>query len=221
MKVLTRYAKKRLKRLRILLNSSRESHDLEMLHRMRLEIKKIKTLLGLIQYNHKSFKARSSFIPFRTIFRACGRIREPQIMNALIAKFTVDAKLPDLNLSIPIRQFVDEIPSYHRNLKKQGKILLKEIEKVKSCAYKRYLRKKNKELKRCLLPTFKVEELHTMRKLMKDIYYLLRIKNQKQLIDRFFKQSDALIGSWHDKAIVIHTIRKSNPSQTEIGRAHV
>lgn len=216
MKVLTRYAKKRLKQIRILLNSFPESNDPEMLHRMRLEIKKIKTLLCLIQYNNKSFKARSSFIPFRTIFRACEKIREPQILYTLVVKFTGNTELGAPNLSGPIQQFTDEIPANLRNVKKQERILIKEIEKVKSHTYKRYLRKKTKELKLALLPTFKVVNLHTTRKVIKEIYYLLCINNNKKSIDPFFKQSDSLIGAWHDKAIVIQTIRKSNPPQTDL-----
>lgn len=216
MKILTRYAKKRLKLTKIFLNSFLESNDPEMLHRMRLEIKKIKMLLRLIQYNHNSFRPRSSFIPFRTIFRACEKIREPQVLHALVVKFTGDTELPAPDLSDPIQQFVDEIPGYLRSVRKQEKIILKEIEKIKSETYKRYLRKKNKILKRAIYPVFKVGDLHAIRKLIKEVYYLLCINNKNKTIDPFFKQSDALIGAWHDKTIVIEKIKKSVPPQISL-----
>lgn len=198
------------------MNSFPESNDLEMLHRMRLEIKKIKTLLRLIKYNHKSFKTRSSFIPFRTIFRACEKIREPQVLHALVVKFTGKTDLPTPKLSGPIQQFTDEIPAYLTSVKKQERILLKEIEKVKSDTYKRYLRKKNKELKSALQPAFKGKELHTIRKLIKEIYYLLCINSISKSINPFFKKCDDLIGVWHDKSIVIQKIRKTMPLQNNL-----
>lgn len=196
------------------MNSFPESIDLEMLHRMRLEIKKIKTLLRLIQYNHKSFKPRSSFIPFRTIFRACEKIREPQVLHTLVVKFMGDTEWQAPDLSGPIQQFVDEIPAYLRNVRKQERILLKEIEKVKSETYNRYLRKKTKTLKHAIYPVFKVGDLHAIRKLIKEVYYLLCINNKNKSIDPFYKQTDSLIGAWHDKAIVLENMKKSKSPQT-------
>lgn len=216
MKALTRYANKRPKRIKILLNSFPESNDLEILHRVRLEIKKIKTLLRLINYNNKSFKEHSAFIPFRTIFRACEKIREPQVLHMLVTKFTGDTEVPAPHSTVLIQQFTDEIPFHLKNVKKQEKILLMEIEKVKSTTYKRYLKKKTRKLKHTLLHAFNVGELHAIRKLIKEIYYLLCINNKKRSIDPFFRESDILIGGWHDKAIVIQTVKKSDPSQPDL-----
>ena len=187
MKVLTRYAKKRLKRIRILLNSFPESNDLEMLHRLRLEIKKIKTLLLLIQYNHKSFKPHSFYIPFRTVFRACEKIREPQVLFTLVVKFTGTTELSAPDLSGPIQLFLDEIPGYLRNVRKQERILLKEIGKVKSKTYERYLRKKTKILRSSIYPGFKAADLHAIRKFIKEVYYLLCINNKNKLSRRSSK----------------------------------
>lgn len=216
MKALTRYANKRPKRIKILLNTFPESHDLEILHRVRLEIKKIKTLLRLIHYNNRSFKEHSAFIPFRTIFRACEKIREPQVLHTLVVKFTGVTELPAPNSSGPIQQFTEEIPVHLKRVRKQGKILLKEIEKIKSKTYKRYLNKKSKELKIALSTALSVHDLHAIRKLIKEIYYLLRINHKSKSIDPFFKLSDSLIGAWHDKSIVIEKMNRAVAPQTDL-----
>lgn len=187
-----------------------------MLHRLRLEIKKIKTLLRLIHYNKKNFKAHSSFIPFRTIFRACEKIREPQVLFTLVVKFTGTTELSAPDLSGPIQQFTDEIPAHLKNVRKQSRIVLKEIERIQPATYKRYLSEKNNELKNLLYPGFKTMDLHVIRKLIKEVYYLLCINYKNKSIDPFYKQSDSLIGAWHDKVIVIQTLRKSNPPQTDL-----
>jgi len=216
MKALIRYAKKRPKRIKILLNSFPESNDLEILHRVRLEIKKIKTLLRLIHYNNRNFKEHSAFIPFRTIFRACEKIREPQVLHTLVVKFTGVTELSASNSSGPIQQFTEDIPAHLKRIRKQEKILLKEIEKIKSKTYKQYLSKKSKELKIALSTTLRVHDLHTIRKLIKEIYYLLRITNKSKSIDPFFKQSDSLIGAWHDKSIVLEKMKRAVPPQGDL-----
>jgi hypothetical protein len=208
MNALNRYAKKRFRRINILLNSFPESNDLEILHRVRLEIKKIKTLLRLIHYNDKRFKDHESYLPFRSIFRACEKIREPQVVHELLVKFTGDKThlvySPDL-----LNQFSNEVPIHLKKVKRQERIIRKEIKKVNSTTYNRYLRKKNQELKSVLTPAFRVYELHALRKLIKEIYHLYSIKIKKKSIDPFFSQSAVLIGNWHDKVIVIQKIRKS------------
>lgn len=216
MKALTRYAKKRPKRIKVLLHSFPKSNDLEILHRVRLEIKKIKTLLRLIHYNNRSFKEHSAFISFRTIFRACEKIREPQVLHSLVVKFTGVTELAAPNSSGRIQQFTKEIPAHLKRVRKQEKILLKEIEKIKTKTYQRYLSKKSKELKIALSSDPSVHDLHTIRKLIKEIYYLLSITTKSKSIDPFFKRSDSLIGAWHDKSIVIEKMKRAVPPQTDL-----
>ncbi len=216
MKALTRYAKKRPKRIKALLNSFPESNDLEILHRVRLEIKKIKTLLRLIHYNNKSFKEHSAFIPFRTIFRACEKIREPKVLHTLVVKFTGVTDLPAPYSQSLIQQFTNKIPAHVRTVKRQEKKLLQEIEKVKFTTYKKYLRNKTKELKIALSTALSVQKLHAIRKLIKEIYYLLTITNKSKSIDPFFKLSDSLIGAWHDKSIVIEKMKRAVPPHTDL-----
>lgn len=203
-------------RIKVLLYSFSESCDLEILHRVRLEIKKIKTLLRLIHYNNRSFKEHSAFIPFRIIFRACEKIREPQVLHTLVVKFTGVTELSALNSSGSIQQFVEEIPAHLKRVRKQEKILLKEIEEIKSKTYQRYLSKKSKELKIALSTSISVKKLHAIRKLIKEIYYLLSITNKNKSIDPFFKLSDSLIGAWHDKSIVIEKIKRAVPPQADL-----
>lgn len=215
MKSLNRYTKKRLKRIARLLNSFPESHDLEVIHDLRLEIKKIKTLLHLIHYNKKRFKEHTAFIPFRSIFRDCEKIREPQVLHNLAVRFTEDRELPAPNSSIHIQQFTKDIPAHLKKVKKQSQVIITEIVEVKTAIYARYLKKKVKEL-RSLSSDITIKDLHSYRKLIKEIYYLLCINTKNRSIDPFFKEADTLIGNWHDKSIVIQKIRKKRPLQNDL-----
>lgn len=215
MKSLTRYTKKRFKRINRLLNSFPESQDQEVLHRIRLEIKKIKTLLHLVHYHNKRFKEQPSFIPFRSIFRDCNKIREPQVLHSLIVKYTEDRYLPKDDTATFSQRFINNIPMHLKNIKKKGQLILKKIKKVKSSTYHLYLKKKQKEL-RNVSSASTITDLHSYRKLIKEIFYLLSINNENRSINPFFKETATLIGDWHDKSIVIQKLRKKRPLQTDL-----
>jgi len=215
MKSLTRYTKKRLKRIDRLLNSFPESQDQEVLHLIRLEIKKVKALLRLIHYNDKSFKERTLFIPFRSIFRDCNIIREPQVLHSLIVKYTKDQALPIPYSSINVQQFIEHVPVYLKKVKKPTRLILLKIKRIKSSTYHRYLKKKKRELRNASR-IISTRSLHSYRKLIKEIYYLLCVNSINKSIDPFFKKCDGLIGAWHDKSIVIQKIRKITPLQNDL-----
>jgi len=72
------------------------------------------------------------------------------------------------------------------------------------------------KLENLLHPTFLQRDLHKIRKLIKEIYYLTSIRSKRKDINSFFVTSSDLIGTWHDKRIVIHKLRKSVPPETEL-----
>lgn len=207
MKALEQFAIKSIKRLRSLLKSFPSGKENEELHRMRLEIKKIKALLGLIHFNKKEFRDHKHFIPFRTIFREAGTIRETGVRKELLEQYTqIHApffRSPDLAHG----KFKKEMPAYIKAVQKQKKIILGEIRDIKSRTYSLYLHKKNKELTVLLTDGITQKDLHGLRKLIKEIIYLTSTKKKRSKIDPFLIESAELIGNWHDKKILIPWIR--------------
>jgi CHAD domain-containing protein len=135
MKRLTTYTTKRFKNLTLQLKSYAHIQDPEVLHEIRVEVKKIKVVLNLIGFSVKKFNAHKHFIPFRTIFRQAGKIREPEVLYKLLLKCKIegvkDAQLPDekkINLlSIALKK---NFPEFLVTLKGEKKKLSKVIRKV-------------------------------------------------------------------------------------------
>jgi CHAD domain-containing protein len=210
MKALNQFAEKRFKRLNAVLKCFPVGQAKESLHQVRLEIKKIKALLQFIHFNNPDFKDHKHYIPLRAIFRASGKIRESGLRKELLEQYTQIHTPFYRSPGKEIRQFIKEIPGYIKVIKKQRKITLKEVAKIKSRTYRLYLQVKNEALIEHLSVRIGQKDLHGLRKLMKEIIYLTAIKTKKNKIDPFLVQSAELIGNWHDKKMIIPWLRTSS-----------
>ena len=207
MKTLRRYTEKRFKRLKSLLKSFSEEKAKESLHKIRIEIKRIKTLLRLIHFNNNKFNDHKHYIPLRDIFRASGKIRDAGLRKELLEQYT-QIHTPFFRSSgKALMQFIDKSRGYINVVNRKKKITLKEIANVKSRTYTLYCLKKNEELSTSISEGIKQKNLHGLRKLVKEITYLATVIKKKNKIDPFLTRSSELIGNWHDKKILIPWIR--------------
>lgn len=212
---LTKYTNKRLKELRRLLRTAVSSEDQEVLHKVRMEIKKIKAILRLLDFAGKQCSYRRAYRPFRIIFRDCGAIRDLYVMRRLMAKVEgVQIPLPS-GKAARLQEFRTRIPQYLKAVRKSGKKILRGTRHVSSATFKKYLRKKRKELKHRLYPKFRKTTLHLTRKLIKELWYLSTIARTKKSEMQFYDQSAAIIGDWHDNVILIQRINESGLQRQE------
>lgn len=213
MKALEQFTKKRFKRLETFLKSFPAGNEKEELHQIRLEIKRIKALLRLIHFNDKGFRDHKHFIPLRTIFRETGKIRDTGLRQELLDQYTQVHTPFFRSPDKAIKQFMDGLPEHIKAVRKQKKIVGKEIGKIKSRTYTLYLYKKKNELKDILSEGFSQKDLHGLRKLIKEVIYLTSVKKKKHEIDPILIRSSELIGNWHDKKILIPWIRAHAPKE--------
>jgi len=213
MRALKQFTKKRFRRLLTFLESFPNGNEKEELHQIRLEIKRIKAMLRLIHFNDKKFRDHKHYIPLRDIFRETGKIRDTDLRKELLDQYTQIHvpffRSPDKELKL----FMSNLPNHIDVVRKQKKVTLKEIEKIKSHTYTLYLHKKNKELNDILSEGFSQKDLHGLRKLIKEIIYLTSVKKKKNEINPMLIKSSELIGNWHDKKTLIPWIRTHAPKE--------
>ena len=210
-----KYAEKRLAHIKTHLKGYAHAPDAELLHQVRVEIKRLKALLALLQYHNKKFDAHKAYVPFRDIFRACYAIREPAVMSELSKKFAAQKRKPSGADKATIKKFQKEIPRYLETVDKKGKKLVKEIKKVSPKTLERYLKRNKRALEGKLFPSFHARDLHKSRKLVKEIMYLETIAIGREDRDPFFAEIAELIGTWHDRVIYIDKLRKNKPKPEE------
>ncbi len=219
----TQYLDERIHHLRGYLEDYAESQTLDTLHDIRLEIKKVKSLLELTEFSVKGFKGHKRFKKFRTIFRLAGQIREPDVFYKLLLRYEIvgleDSAIPlsERQMSIT-KEMVEEIPYFVDAIKKSQKDIQKYLRKVPMNEVKKYLRKKKRIIELKFNSRWDATTLHKTRKMIKGVIYLSAImKNGKNNLDPFYNDVQDLIGIWHDKSMLLPILRKiKNPAMERI-----
>jgi CHAD domain-containing protein len=207
------YANKQFKALKDDLESYHHLQDSEVLHKIRVEIKKIKVVLNLINYGVKKFKGHQRFIPFRTIFRRAGAIRQPEVLYKLLLLYQIggvaDEQIPkSKKLDKLSKAFQKEVPLFIESIKAQKKKIKKYFDQLAKDDTHNYVKKKKRELERLLFPTFNKAGLHKARKICKEVVYLHWVDNQPKP-DPFFNEVENIIGQWHDKQVLLPIVKKN------------
>ena len=213
---LKKYTKQRLRRIRRYLNAYAAAPDHEILHKLRLEIKKLRALLKMLHYQNAKFDQRKIFVPFKEIFKACGAIRDPYVMRTLSEKFTGEAFPSATENPRRIRKFTKRAPEYIEQLQSIEKPFLREVKHVNTRSYRKYVKQKKQWLKRRLFPDFKKKQLHSSRRSIKDIGYLLDITKKKKTIHPFYDHASDIIGEWHDKRVLLNRLQDMDAFKPEL-----
>lgn len=221
MKRLKKYAHRLTMSLIGHLKKYRRSHELETLHQIRVDIKGIKAILGVINYSRKGFKAHKNFIPFREVFRRAGEIREPEVLVALLLRYQVEGIKDDqtgVNREESLTAaFESGIPQYIKMVKRRAPKLEILSRQVGHDDFKHYLQKERKLVKRRLHPGPNMRTIHKVRKNIKSIIYLSDIQGKlKSKEVKFYNELQQTIGALHDKQVLLGLLKDLND---ETGKA--
>jgi CHAD domain-containing protein len=216
-KALKNYLDKRFGRLKDQLKGYHHLHDRDTLHNIRTEIKKIKTIINLIHFSHPKFKRHANFIPFRSIFRKAGEIRESEVLYQLLLSYEIDGVADEyIPKSIEADQlsiaFQKKVPEFVDIVKERKNKLLKNYKDVSTDSLRDYVKKCKRQLKPLLFPTLQQTKLHAARKLIKEILHLKELGGRAKK-DMFLRNVEDLIGQWHDKQILLQLLEKIKNSE--------
>lgn len=204
MKALRKYAHHQFKALSAQLKKFRQHRDTESLHDIRVCVKKIKALLQLLKFSDSRFKAHKAFLPFRTLFRKAGEIRDPEVHAGLLLKFNVSGVEKLGSGKKAATSFVKNIPSLKRKVKEQIKPIHSVVKRVSKKEVRKFIERQEKEIRSKLYPQPVMKEIHRVRKAMKSVVYLSEIENflsEKTLA--FYREMEEAIGDFHDQQVVL------------------
>lgn len=207
------------------LKEFRETGDPEELHKLRVEIKKIKAMLLLAQHSFNEKMLPEEFQPLKKIFKKAGKIRDADVNAGLLAEHHVKDRKIKAALKKTLKEkgknFIKKTGDYREIAEKQEKILLESLagladEKIRQLFHKELRLLSDKSHSR--LGTL---QLHECRKKIKSLLYafetLPRITAQKIRLNKFYlKKLEETIGAWHDVVIVIELLREEKYKPGEI-----
>jgi len=218
MKALKKYVSRRVNNLTSLLVATKYSADPEILHQIRLEIKRLKAVLGLLKFEDKGFEAHKTFIPLRKIFREAGKIREPNELRKHLTQFTSDSVVVKLIPMASIKVLTDfkkNILRFVKDVNKVERKVLQRSKRVDQKILKKYFASLDKAIKKNHYPKLNPLTLHGTRKIIKELIYLSPLSQERKSIPTFFIETANAIGLWHDKQLVLQLLMPNQAANTE------
>ncbi len=206
MKALDKYVKTHYQSL---LNGLQQYHQFQQpdsLHRIRVDIKKIKSVLLVMEASLKKYDGHEQFLPLRNIFRKAGQIRHGEVMMQLLIAHNLEG--------LPVAPFEDsreheeefraEVPFYIEQMTRHAETVQEDVKGVRAKDLEKFLRKKMKMVQSKLYPVLKPRELHNVRKSIKQLVYLadlLKLLGPRK--KRFYSRTEEAIGKLHDKEVLL------------------
>lgn len=189
--------------------------DPEILHNIRVELKKIRSLFNYLRFTDKKFSFKNEYKSFKKIFKEAGMIRELHLILKLIQKYKI--RIPDeefysaqeYRLTYEFRTGIEE---FKKELKVAHQSAEKHLSKSDTGKLSEYLLVRQLLLQKLLTQLPDRAGLHDIRKVIKDIVYLSEILFGKQnSAEQIFDDIQNSIGKWHDKQVLIGFLQENYP----------
>jgi CHAD domain-containing protein len=235
MKTLTKYLKKRKDVIGILLRKPSSKYTSNTFHKLRVEIKKLNSIFDLIKFCSTNFKRKTTYQPFKLIFRKAGKVRELQIENAMLKNYFENKVIKDYRKSLKKlrlkaeedffllvnKKLIDRLNKKHCTINPH----LGQIDKKK---INTYLEKKENQIHELLgQEIIQTGQIHKLRKQLKILNYNRAIVDKEKQDEDLLKQDllPELLGKWHDCQVFIKHLKKAlnrgKLSQTEVKKLKI
>lgn len=202
-----RYFKKRRKKLIHFFRCFNDQELPEYLHKMRLETKKVRAFVLMLQQITKNGNLQSHTKTFRKIFKHAGIIRTAQLNIKLIDEHQLD----DLEffimqtnlLDFELRNFRLNHYEYYDQLNHALKSINREIVRIKVKDVRKFFKNLINELDMLISGGELAQNLHLIRKKIKTLIYIYgilpkQLKKKVRLNAGYLDELQELIGDWHD-----------------------
>jgi len=198
--------------------------DAEDLHRFRVQVKKIKALLVILQ----GPEARKRLAPLQAIFKHAGNIRSTQIYLQLLRRYQPahlnrQRQLEQMEQAAS-RLFCMKYDAYVHILDRLYKTCSRHFRKIDDELVLRYYDQQRKKLRRFFADTRRsAAKLHKSRKRIKKMLYLHALLSNKLrkkvgLDTAAFDRLQDAIGRWHDVAAAAILLKKEGDGEKTLSR---
>lgn len=220
---LKQYFDKQYLRFVNLYKECKENYDIEVVHDMRVCMKKIKAFLLFIEaLEPDSISAKTLLVNFKKLYKKAGSIRDIQMQKVIALQFEkdLDTVFTDyinyLNKkekkAIKVfenkKWIYDPEQDYNHLREKINKVLDKQSEEAFLKIGESCFLKKHEELKKLIKGKLTTKRMHTVRIKLKQFSYLLRLWQSKESDRNIFpfertelQEIETKLGNWHDLVV--------------------
>lgn len=224
---LKKYFKRRTDAIVVLLEKPVQKFTVENFHQLRVEIKKLNSLFKLINFCSKTFEKKKHFKTYKSIFKQAGKIRELQLEEAALKKYAIYHGLKSY-MNYFKKNCLKEKKIFflmiNKNLitkiKKTNNDVLPFFIKIKRNDAINYMDKKRRKIEVLFnKKQLKIEQVHKLRKLVKEFYCVWKSLNLPKQ-NKVLKEADAfqnILGKWHDRVIIKDHLKEAMEEMAVMG----
>lgn len=212
---LIEFSKKQLGRIEVIMNQDNRSFIIDQYHELRVEIKKLKLILNIINESGTRLKKNKHLNKLMCLFKQAGKIRELDLLNVHLKSFKTIKKTTPLQLEISKALKKEKLYFFklkansinYKKIKKPVSTKLKNLQSIK--AYPKAL--KNKLIKDIKIwekynsknsdkKSITISKLHQARIHLKYWINYSKIFKQELPKNQFVAMEDLALklGEWHD-----------------------
>jgi CHAD domain-containing protein len=219
---LKKYFDKSSQKVVMYLSDSGGKHPVKTLHELRVEIKRIRFVCHLIQHFNKKSDVDLIYKPYEKVFKNAGKIRSIQMQRKLITMleesdvFDKIIKEHKRNEKKLLRKFFKKAEIQSEILNAYKPLINGEIEKIINPDLESYADHLLKFLFHNLTTKTKPEELHELRKKVKELIFMGRFSKalnefiSTRLNIEIADNLQEKIGDWHDKLELLNILSDKN-----------
>jgi CHAD domain-containing protein len=192
------------------LNSFLETGDQEELHRFRVQVKKIRAMLSLIEDASGEHAFLKNFKPVKKVFKYAGNIRDAHTTLQLAAHYGIKNEAFESGglkiIEEGIIEFQHKGKKFIKNIKHACRQINDQLPGIDNDGIAEYYDKQLRQIATNLAVAGFTEDMHTNRKLIKTLVYNHKLA-EKALPGHFpynISYLDKLqdtIGKWHDNIV--------------------
>ncbi|MBS1637543.1 MAG: CHAD domain-containing protein [Bacteroidetes bacterium] len=230
-KTLRKYTEKRFELMQKHLCKYTDKNTQEDLHQFRVETKKLKAFIGLVQYINADEKIHKEFKPIGKLFDHAGKIRSAHIELLLIKRYRLKNPAYSKALQDIIRSESARLKKkkehYLNALKESSKKIDEHITKLGRTELTEYTHQQLKMLSKYFAAPQNIAGIHKSRILLKKLFYnysLFDSETQKKLnLDiKYLNTLQEKIGNWHDMTVTIESLSSNmHVQKSMIGKLRI
>jgi CHAD domain-containing protein len=189
-----------------------ESGDADALHRLRLDVKKVKAFVQMVRAcsDKKTSRVLKDFGLMKKMFRQAGKVRDAGNTIKLLAQLDlVPAAITKEQDELRVNaadEFRQKIGKYRKKGKKAGRRLLEDVDAIRTGCIRDWYGRQLIGIG--VLLTASGDELHAARKKIKELLYVEKLLpsdfvESLKLDDDYLDQLQSAIGNWHDMDVIV------------------
>ncbi|WP_069660468.1 CHAD domain-containing protein [Arcticibacter eurypsychrophilus] len=209
-KVEWHYLKHEWTKLKAHLKSFDHEGKQDSLHQFRIQVKKVRAFLIMVDREKKTAKLEKQLKPVRQIFKAAGEIRNAYINLEMIKDHQLGSspfvRIQRHLMKTSAAKLRSATNKHIHDLRKTRRSLKKKLPHLSNQHVTMYYQQQLEQIALNLKPPHSDETLHACRKQLKILIYnyaLVKPVLNLDLNEDYLEQVQITIGDWHDKQIAI------------------